>query len=71
MKLPFLKSKGEEEIPTREQIFETRPVTEKDIIAPSSIRVNQDGIQLGNRLVFHFFLSEVSPHCLAFLCHQS
>ena len=56
MKLPFLKSKGEEEIPTREQIFETRPVTEKDIIAPSSIRVNQDGIQLGNRLVKSFFI---------------
>src|SRR3989344_2470437 len=56
MKLPFLKSRGGEEIPTREQIFETRPVTEKDIIAPSSVKVLQDSIQLGNRLVKSFFI---------------
>ena len=56
MKLPFFKTGGREEIPTREQIFKTRPITEKDIIAPSSISVKQEYIQLGNRLVKSFFI---------------
>ena len=56
MKLPFSKSKGMEGIPTREQIFKTRPITEKDIIAPSSISVKQDNIQIGNRLAKSFFI---------------
>ena len=56
MKLPFSKPKGVEGIPTKEQIFKTRPITEKDIIAPSSISVKQDNIQLGNRLAKSFFI---------------
>ena len=56
MKLPFRKQRGAEGLPTREEIFETRPVTEKDIIAPSSINVKQDSIQLGNKLVKSFFI---------------
>jgi len=57
MKLPFSKqTKKLEDIPTREQIFETKPISEKDIIAPSSIAVKQDSIQLGNRLVKSFFI---------------
>lgn len=56
MKFPFRKPRGAEDLPTREQIFETKPITEKDIIAPSSIQVKQDYIQLGNRLVKSFFI---------------
>ncbi|MBI2098256.1 MAG: DUF87 domain-containing protein [Candidatus Wildermuthbacteria bacterium] len=56
LSLPFLKTAKREEIPTREQIFETRPITEKDIIAPSSISVKQENILLGNRLVKSFFI---------------
>src|SRR3990167_7914131 len=56
MKFPFSKSRSRNDIPTKEEIFETRPITEKDIIAPSSIKVNQDSIQLGNRLVKSFFI---------------
>ena len=50
MKLPFSKSKGMEGIPTREQIFKTRPITEKDIIAPSSILAKKDNNPLCNLL---------------------
>ena len=54
--LPFTKSARREDIPTREQIFDTKPIVEKDIIAPSSIKVNQGDIRLGNRLVKSFFI---------------
>jgi len=54
--LPFTKSGRLEGIPTREQIFDTKPIVEKDIIAPSSIKVNQGDIRLGNRLVKSFFI---------------
>jgi len=54
--LPFTKSGRLEGLPTREQIFDTKPIVEKDIIAPSSIKVNQGDIRLGNRLVKSFFI---------------
>ncbi len=56
MKFSLRKPRGVEDLPTREQIFETKPITEKDIIAPSSIQVKQDHIQLGNRIVKSFFI---------------
>ena len=62
MKLPFRKQRGVEGLPTKEQIFQTTPITEKDIIAPSSILVKQDNIQIGNRLVKSFFIFSYPRH---------
>ena len=62
MKLPFRKQRGVEGLPTKEQIFQNRPITEKDIIAPSSINVKQDNIQLGNRLAKSFFIFSYPRH---------
>lgn len=53
MKIPFLKGKDKLE---DEPIFETQAITAKDIIAPSSISVQQDSIKLGNRIVKSFFI---------------
>lgn len=53
---PFRKTKTKEAIPTEEQIFQTKPISAKDIIAPSSISIGQDVVQLGNRLVKSFFI---------------
>jgi len=39
-----------------EPIFESKPIDEKDIVAPSSIKVSQESITLGNRLVKSFFI---------------
>jgi len=54
MKFPFLKKQKETEIP--EKIFETRAIEAKDIIAPSSISVTADSINLGKRFVKSFFI---------------
>jgi len=53
MKLPFLGKKRNIE---EEPLFENKPIDEKDIVAPSSIKVSQESITLGNRLVKSFFI---------------
>ena len=55
MKFPFFKKK-KGEIPEAEKLFEAEPITAKDIIAPSSVKVTQDTIKLGNRFVKSFFI---------------
>ncbi|MBI2577614.1 MAG: DUF87 domain-containing protein [Candidatus Wildermuthbacteria bacterium] len=51
MKLPFLKK---QQIP--EQIFSTAKVTANDIIAPSSIRVNPEYLEISGRIAKSFFV---------------
>jgi conjugal transfer ATP-binding protein TraC len=51
-KLPFLKKQKEE----KKRIFETPVMDIKDIIAPSSIILAPDHIELGKRLVKSFFI---------------
>jgi len=53
VRIPFL---GKKKILEEEPIFETQPIDEKDIIAPSSIKVAQENLVLGNRLVKSFFI---------------
>ncbi|MDD2696822.1 MAG: ATP-binding protein [Candidatus Pacebacteria bacterium] len=54
IKFPFSKKRKETEI--SEKIFETRTIEAKDIIAPSSISVNADSINLGKRFAKSFFI---------------
>lgn len=53
MQLPFLKKKAKKE---PEQIFEMKAMEAKDIIAPSSILVKPDHLELGKRFVKSFFI---------------
>jgi len=52
-RIPFL---GKKKILEEEPIFETQVIDEKDIIAPSSIKVSQENLILGNRIVKSFFI---------------
>jgi len=51
--IPFIKKKEKID---EDSIFETKPINAKDIVAPSSIKVSQENIKLGNRLVKSFFI---------------
>ena len=53
MKIPFFKKKRLLEV---EKLFEAEPITEKDIIAPSSIAIYQDGLKMGGRFAKSFFI---------------
>jgi len=52
IELPFLKKKKEEP----EKIFERKALEARDIIAPSSIALAPDHLELGNRLTRSFFI---------------
>jgi conjugal transfer ATP-binding protein TraC len=56
LSIPFLKKKKRGGIPEIDRIFENKLISAKDIIAPSSLRVQQDELRLGNRLVKSFFI---------------
>src|SRR3989338_3483192 len=60
MKLPFasilLGNQKKQEIREEERVFQTTPITEKDIIAPASISVKPDNIKLGNWTAKSFFI---------------
>ncbi|MDP3981979.1 MAG: DUF87 domain-containing protein [bacterium] len=54
MKLPFLAKKKREEVPNR--VFETDETSVLDIVAPSSIRVAPDHLDMNGRLAKSFFV---------------
>ncbi|HEB13417.1 MAG TPA: DUF87 domain-containing protein [candidate division CPR3 bacterium] len=54
MKIPFLSKKRS--LPGDEQLFDTTRMTLKDIIAPASIHVNSDNIDMSGRLAKSFFV---------------
>ena len=53
MKLPFLKKK---QVAAPDKIFDTEATTSKDIIAPSSVKVDSEYIDLNGRFAKSFFI---------------
>src|SRR3989344_6942507 len=57
MKISFpFSSKRNRNDPPEDRLFESKLVSEKDIIAPSSVMVRQDSIRLGGRIAKSFFV---------------
>ena len=54
MKLPFLKK--QQKLPDQEKIFDTEATTSKDIIAPASVKVDSEYIDLNGRFAKSFFI---------------
>jgi len=54
LKIPFSKSKKEQEIP--EKIFETQTIGVRDIISPSSITLSSNYLKLGKKFAKPFFI---------------
>jgi len=54
LKIPFSKSKKEQEIP--EKIFETQAIGVRDIISPSSITLSSNYLKLGKKFAKPFFI---------------